>query len=75
MPRPTTPTTPEQLSVIVWTSISLFVALGAVGMWYSLRVPAENAEQAAQLFRYSLASWALAGIIYGGKRAWGFFFE
>ena len=75
MARPTTPTTPEQLSVIVWTFILLLLVLGAIGMWYSLRAPAEKADQASQLFWISLASWSLAAGIYGGKRLWGLFFD
>lgn len=75
MRLPTTPTTPEQLSVIVWTSILVFAAIGTVGMWFCFRAPAAKAEQATQLFWYSLAFWTLAAIIYGVNRTVGRFFR
>jgi hypothetical protein len=75
MARPTKPTTPEQLTAIFWSSIGIFVAMGCVGFWFSLRAPPEKAAAANQLFWLSVASWSFAALIYAGHRLVAFLFR
>jgi hypothetical protein len=68
MLRPTKPTTPEQWTVISWSAIAVFAAMGTVGLWVWLRAPAAKADEARQLLWLSLTSWLLAAAVYAGKR-------
>ena len=64
MRSPDTPTTPEQFKVIFWATIIIFVGLGAIGMYFSWGAAPDKAELALKLRNYSLASWAIAAIVF-----------
>ena len=61
--------------MILWTSIALFAGLGSLGFVAYLRALAVKPDIASQILWYSLASWALAALIYGGKWVVDFFFR
>jgi hypothetical protein len=73
MRLPDVPTTPAQWKTILWGSITLLVAMGSVGLFYSWLGWAVRPEPAAQLLGYSFACWALAAAIYSIGRAVRYF--
>ena len=72
---PDEPTTPEQWQVIVWGAVVLLAVLGAVGMCYSFRAPADKADLASEVRGYSLACWGLAAAIHVAKRVIAYLFR
>ncbi len=62
-------TSSAELHVIVWVLITVSLALGSIGMWYSFGAPEAKADLAAKLRLYSLACWGFSAAIYGAYRA------
>jgi hypothetical protein len=66
--RPRRPTTPTDITVLIWCGIVLAVIAGVLCFWIASQAAPEKAELAARLRLYGFCLLALGPVIWLGHR-------
>ncbi len=60
--------TPDELNVLFWIVVAVFVGFGLVCLYFGYRAPPEKAQEAAEAIRGGYGFIAMGGVIWAVRR-------